>query len=181
MCMCKFSWSTACFSWCCSAILYKLRSISFGVRIKCLNVYREGFLTVLNQWCFSLLYSYVIFSAEIQKYIFVVKRSGSQSMGRDQTWVTKGRKMGRAKIIQIYQKELFSFATWRQTLRNNMSSKKNRTFFFSFFKFCQFRHRLNYCIIRISFGFILLKLDYCIISGFPRVLMAAQLLAVISC
>jgi len=46
--------------------------------------------------------------------------------------------------------------------------------------FFQFRHRLNYCIIRITFGFVLLKLDYLIISGFPRVLMAAQLLAVTS-
>ena len=54
-------------------------------------------------------------------------------------------------------------------------------FFLSFFKFFQFRHRLNYCIIRMSFGFVLLKLGDCIVSGFPRVLMAAaQLLAVTS-
>jgi len=53
-------------------------------------------------------------------------------------------------------------------------------FFLSFFKFFQFRHGLNYCVMRISFGFVLSKLAYCIISGFPKVLVAAQLLAVTS-
>jgi len=77
-----------------------------------------------------------------------------------QTWVAKGRKMCRAKVIQICQ---------------------NETYFFSFFKFFQFRQRLYYCMIPMSFGFVLLKLDYRIISGFPRVLMAALLLAVTSC
>jgi len=54
-------------------------------------------------------------------------------------------------------------------------SVKTNLFLF-IFNFFQFRKRLNYCIILISFGFAL-KLNYCIISGFPRVLMAAQLLA----
>jgi len=35
--------------------------------------------------------------------------------------------------------------------------------------------------MRISFGLVLLKLDHCIISGFPRVLVAAQQQAVTSC
>jgi len=58
--------------------------------------------------------------------------------------------------------------------RQGYSNLSKRTCFFSFFKF---RQRLNYYIIRISFGFVLSKLDYCITSGFPRVLMVAQLLA----
>jgi len=66
--------------------------------------------------------------------------------------------MGRVKVIEICQNELFFI-----------------------FKFFQFRHRLNYCIMRISFGLVLLKLDHCIISGFPRVLVAAQQQAVTSC
>jgi len=64
--------------------------------------------------------------------------------------------MGRAKVSEICQNELFSF-----------------------FKFFQFRRRLNCCITGISFDFVLLKLDYCIVSGYPRVLV--QLLAVTSC
>ena len=75
-----------------------------------------------------------------------------------QTWVMKGKK--------------WTSPRWFKSVKMN--------FFLSFFKFFPFRHRLNYCIIRISFGFVLLKLNYCIKSGFPRVLMAAQLFAVTS-
>jgi len=47
--------------------------------------------------------------------------------------------MGCAKVIQICQNELFTLIF-------------------------QVLAILNYCIICISFGFVLLKLDYCIIS-----------------
>jgi len=68
-------------------------------------------------------------------------------------WVAKGQKMGSAKMVQICQNELF----------------------LSFFKFFQFRHRLNCYIIRMSFGFVLLKFGYCIVSGFPRVLKSPRI------
>jgi len=60
------------------------------------------------------------------------------------------------------------------------SNLSKRTFFFPFSMFLEYCHRLNYCIIGISFAFVLLKSDYYITSGFPRVLVAAQLLAVTS-
>jgi len=76
-----------------------------------------------------------------------------------QTWVAKGRKVA---------------PRWFNSANTN--------FFFSFFKFFQFCHRLNYCIASYAFHLASYSsyycMDYCIISGFPRVLLAAQLLAV---
>jgi len=71
-----------------------------------------------------------------------------------QTWVVKGGKWVAPRLLK---------------------SVKTNFFLFIFQVLSQFRHRLNYCIICISFGFVLLKPDYCIINSFPRVLMAARL------
>ena len=71
-----------------------------------------------------------------------------------ETWVSKGRQMGRAKlVIQICQNQLFHFI----------------------FQVLQIRHRLN-CTIHILCDFVLLP-GLLYHSGFPRVLMATQLLA----